>query len=105
MVNVKTSKQQSSMVVIPLALVLVGISLALAWHAIFIFDSGQICPSIKLIGLSIVVLGGSFDPVNYLWLCLPFAGHEVVAPTRYARFSLPFFCVGLFCFIAGWLLG
>jgi hypothetical protein len=105
MENVKRAKLQSSMVVIPLALVLVVISLALAWHAIFLFDGGQICPGIKFIGLSIVVLGGSFDPINYLWLCLPFAGHEVVVPTRYARFSLPFFYVGLFFFIAGWLAG
>jgi hypothetical protein len=76
---------------------------ALATYTIHLYLRDGISYNVAAVGgFALVVLGGCFDPVNFLWLCLPFTFRDVVVPARYSQIGLfvglagvPFFIVGL----------
>jgi len=78
-------------------------SLVLAWYAVSSAGSGQAFTVIKRAGLSMIVLGGCVDPMNFLWICLPFTRNRVSAPMRFARFGRPFLLFGLIVFLVGFV--
>jgi hypothetical protein len=101
----KPPRLQPSTVAIPFALVLFIGSLALAWHAISYFGSGQTFHGVEFTGFSIMVFSGCLDPINFLWLFLPFTARPVTPPTRFARFRLPLTIIGLFLLVTGRFAG
>jgi hypothetical protein len=93
----------SEIVAIPLGVVLVVMSLASAWHGISLLESGQIHKGIKSFGFSMMILGASFDPINFIWLCFPFTARLAVRSPRYEHLSLPFCLLGISLYILGLL--
>ena len=75
--------------------------MASALHADSLAGTGQPFAVIEFTGLSIATLGGCFDPINFLWICLPFAFHKVAVPTRFERFSRVLCVIGGISFLAG----
>jgi len=57
---------------------------------------------LKLLGFSQWILGGCFDPVNWLWLWLPFTFSEIVQSPKCSRYVWPFMLIGFICIVIGW---
>ena len=74
-----------------LGVLLFAASLATGWHANKLYVQGKHYSAIEAAGLSLMIMGGSFDPINYIWLCLPFTRNQVSIPSRFA--------------LVGWLIG
>ena len=87
--------------IIALAMCVGGI--ALAWHTATLYVAGKPCEATMFAGFTCIVLGGCFDPLNFLWLCLPFTRDQIVFPTRYDAISGILSCVGLVVVLAGWV--
>jgi hypothetical protein len=88
---------------LPVSFILLVCSIAIAWYGFHRFIDGQTYAGLKLVGLSIMVFGGCLDPINFLWLCLPFTFSHVVASPRHARITLPLIAVGWVFLIIGWV--
>ena len=79
------------------------ISVACAGWAVSLFVNGHSFTGLKVLGVSIIFLGGCFDPINWLWLCIPFTFSTVVQPPLYSRFSFPIWCAGFVLILLGWI--
>lgn len=86
---------------IPISRVLFICGFGLVVYAGFLFAHDQTYWGIKYLGLSLIVLGGSFDSLNFLWLCLPFTDKKVVHSTAYARIGNPLLIIGVFLYFVG----
>ena len=94
-------RPQSVAVQIVLGLMLFTGSLAIAWHAVQLDIQGKQYSSIEAAGLSLIVIGGSLNPVNFLWMCLPFTRNELVAPSRFAPIGWFIGGIGFIPFVIG----
>lgn len=95
------SKPPPPGVVIFAAAILVIGAVALASRGVFVALRGDTFAGIKLIGFATMLLGGSFDPINCIWMCLPFTFRPVTVPTSYARLGLPLIFTGLIVTVIG----
>lgn len=48
-----------------------------------------------------MVMGGSLNPVNFLWLCLPFTRNEVAVPSKFATIGWLIGGIGFIPFVIG----
>lgn len=78
-------------------LVLLGISVALGDYAFKLHSSGKSFQAVELFGVAICCLGGCFDPVNWIWMCLPFTKNRISESGRLA--GLGWVIIGL-----GWMV-
>jgi hypothetical protein len=91
-----------SVVEIILALLLFALSIALAVHAVSSYKAGNVFYGVKYTGFAILILSGCFDPVNYVWLCLPFTS-KLVVKGRAGKIQMACLATGLFIVVANWL--
>jgi len=94
-------KPQSKMAEVILGLALLAGSFALAAHAVSLYTQGKQYNVLEDAGFSIIVLGGSFDPVNFIWLCLPFTRNQVAVPARFATVGWIIGGIGVMFFVVG----
>ncbi len=88
---------------LPISVLLFVCSLAIAGYGAYRFVDGHPYTGLKFVGFSITVLGGCFDPINYLWLLLPFTFSHIVKSPRYARLTFPVMIIGWVLIIIGWV--
>jgi hypothetical protein len=99
----RTLKAFSVEVTIMARIVVLAAGLALALQAVALTHEGQMYRGLEMAGISIVVLVGSFDPINTLWLFLPFTWRPVAVPAtnRFKVLRGIMGLVGLMLFISG----
>ena len=83
-------------------IVLASVGLVLLAFSLSNFLRLHTAAGMKLLGFSLFVFGGCFDPVNWLWLWLPFTFSEIVQPSKYSRYIWPFVLIGFICIAIGW---
>ena len=87
-----------------LATIILGaIGVVLLVFAILDFLGGRGYTGMKLLGFSLWCMGGCFDPVNALWLAIPWTFSFVVQSPGKARFFFLFWGVGALLVIIGWM--
>jgi hypothetical protein len=73
-----SEKRSNSWTEIALSVILVSIGANFAVQAFVLFKAGRIFDCVIYTSISMVVLGGCFDPFNFLWYCLPFTLRPIV---------------------------
>jgi hypothetical protein len=92
----------SPIVEIVFALGLFVVCVALATHAVRLFiRNGLSFNVVEISGGAMMFLGGCFDPVNFVWLCLPFTTDKVASPGRYSRLGVVIVAVGISVLLIG----
>lgn len=94
-------KRPSKAMEIILGLALFVASLALARYAFSLYAQGKQYGALEVIGFSIIVLGGCFDPVNFIWICLPFTRKQVAVPARFEAVGWLIGGIGFMFFVVG----
>jgi hypothetical protein len=83
-------------------IVLAGVGLVLLAFSPWNFLHLHTATGMKFLGFCSWAFGCCFDPVNCLWLWLPFTSHEIVQSPKYARYIGPFVVIGFICIAIGW---
>ena len=52
-------------------------------------------------GLALIFMGGSLNPVNFLWLCLPFTRNDIAATPKSAMLGWIIGGIGFIPFVIG----
>lgn len=55
------------------SLLCIAIGLSTFFYGISILMNGESDRAMRYVGFSLLSFGLSFDPINYIWLCLPFS--------------------------------
>jgi len=86
---------------VAVALFLLAISAAIARYALQIRDSGKSFQALELAGIAVCFFGGCFDPLNWLWTCLPFTKTQIAEPARFAALGWVIIGIGWVVFVVG----
>ena len=86
-----------------LAFAFIVIGIVLLCYAAVLAHRGGVFPVMEHGGLALMLFFGAFDPINFLWLCLPFT----VQPRRPMRSASTaqkaIGIIGLFFLVVGWV--
>lgn len=82
-------------------LAMLAVSGVLADHAFQLWSRGKSFQAVELFGISICCLGGCFDPVNWMWICLPFTRNHITEPGRFAKAGWIIIGLGWLVFVVG----
>ena len=80
---------------------LLVVSGVLADHAFHFWSNGKSFQAVELSGISICCLGGCFDPVNWIWICLPFTRNDIAESGRFAKAGWAIIGLGWLVFVVG----
>jgi hypothetical protein len=94
-------KPQSTVVEVVVGVALLIGSIALAREAAMQFQAGKQFSVIEDVGLAIGVLGGCLDPINFVWICLPFTKNHVATSPQFAKIGWAVSGIGFLFFIIG----
>ena len=82
-------------------LALLAIAVTLASYAFRLHTSGKSFQALELSGIAVCCLGGSLDPVNWIWVCLPFTRNHVAEAGRFAGLGWVIIGLGWIIFVVG----
>ncbi|WP_144007141.1 hypothetical protein [Pelomonas sp. KK5] len=82
-------------------LALLAISGAVANYAFHLWVGGKSFQAVELFGLSICFLGGCLDPINWIWICLPFTRNLIAESGRFAVAGWIIIGLGWLVFVVG----
>ena len=94
-------KPQSTAIEVVLGIALLVGSIALMREAVLLYFKGKQFSMLEDVGLSIIVLGGCLDPINFIWICLPFTRNHVAASPRFAKIGWVISGIGSIFFVIG----
>jgi hypothetical protein len=98
-VNVPDS--QPPVVEVFVGILLFAASVGIAFHAWNLNVQGRTFAAVESFGISIVVAGGCLNPVNFIWLCLPFTRKDIAPSTPFASYSRVICGLGFIPFMVG----
>ena len=96
-----TAEPQPPVVEVFVGILLFIASIFIAFHAWNLNSQSKTFTAIESAGLSIMVAGGSINPINFIWLCLPFTRKEIAPPAKFAFLSWIICGVGFIPFTIG----
>jgi hypothetical protein len=96
----KISERELTVMAVSSSLALV-LSLTLIWHATDLFLDDHKYAAVMNAGLAFIIWGGCFDPINFLWLCLPFAFKRVFSSNKFDVAGPSFLHLGLLLVLYG----